>query len=1326
VTNTTAERIERLFHGAVDLPEGERARYLDESCGGDADLRARVEELLRHDARSAGFLERPVAAKAGAAGKAGAAATDAAPGGLVPGTRLGPWTIRATLGSGGMGTVYLADGADGDRSRAVALKVLHAELSDKSGYFVRFQREAQAGMRVADEHVVRTLDFGTQMAGGRSVCYLVMEHVEGRTLRALLRELGTVPEALVREIGRQVATGLAAIHAAGVVHRDVKPENVLITRDEQVRIMDLGVAKILDATHALTCEGHFAGSLAYAAPEQFRGGAVGPGADLYALGVVLYELASGTSPFARETTAAMVRAHLDERVADLTEIAPDLSPFLSEVVASLLEKDAARRPSSAVALLEILDGAERSAWWADRHEERRRRKSSIPRVPVRRETALHGREDDLALLAELWTKAKAGKGATVLLEGEAGIGKSRLVDAFLQTLGTGGGGEDAHVLYGSYAPAGGLGGLSAAVLQRFDMARLDTAIRPYLTATPGLVPAFAALLRNEAPPEGALSLAGDALHGVFVHLMRGLAAEKPLVWVVEDLHFAAEDVRKIAISLARAVEGHRVMLVLTSRPPVAERDLASLGRTGTFRRAALGRLGAREVIQLLRDAFKNERLVEKLGVPIAEKSDGVPFYVFEMIRGLKEGQFVAQLADGTWVESKVIDRIEVPSAVKDLIGVRLGDLTQEQREVLDVGAVQGYEFDPDLAADALERRPLAVLQTLAHVERRWGVVRPSGHGYRFDHHQIQEVVYADLAQRLREEYHAAVADALERRAGAAEKEVKSLDGALCVDLAEHLLQGNRGTRALRYMNAALTHLEKGFVNIRAVALAERALAAPGLLAGSERGNLLLRMAKRLDLLGQREPQRAAIEEALALARATGDSQGEGSASGNLGTMYWTRCDFSEAREHHERHLALARKIGDRAGEASATGGLGLVLQSLGRHAEARDHHERALAIHRELGDRRGEAIATGNLGIILSNLGRLAEAREHDERHLALAREIGDRRSEANATGSLGNVFYGLGRYAEARDCQERCLALAREIGDRRSEALTSGNLGGVCHTLGRFAEARNHFDRHLALAREIGDRASEARATGNLGAALSTLGRLAEAREHYERHLALAREINDRQGEALAAVNLGCVFSTLGRLGEAREHLDRSLTLAREMGNRSLEGSALGCLAGAASESGDIALARRLLATALDVRRSMGAQGEVAESLLARGALFDPEGRADEARADLQAALAIARDLALPGVELAACAHLALLPGGDVAAALAELAAHEGRVAVQTAMEARFLLWQATHDPAHLAEAKRLLDFFVEHAPPESRATMLANVYLHREIAAAAKEAGL
>jgi predicted ATPase len=340
-------------------------------------------------------------------------------------------------------------------------------------------------------------------------------------------------------------------------------------------------------------------------------------------------------------------------------------------------------------------------------------------------TKLYGRETELPLCREAWEQAKDGRGNVLLLEGEAGIGKSRLVDALL----TGLNGADAHVLYGSYPPSGGMGGISDAIVAKFGRADLAEALKPYLTITPTLVPAFAAVVKREAPPEGAAELQGDALHAVCVHFMRALAEEKPLLWIVEDLHFADSDSRMLLRSLARAVEGHPILLLATTRPGTPENELAHFGRLENYRRTGLGRLSPREVILLLQDAFGSDALAEKLGGRVALQSDGIPFFVFEMIRGLKEGQFITQLPDGSWVESKLIEKIEVPPAVKDLIDARLRDLAREDRAILDVGSVLGFEFDPDLVACVRELPCVHVLEVLGDIERRSGVVRAFGSLY---------------------------------------------------------------------------------------------------------------------------------------------------------------------------------------------------------------------------------------------------------------------------------------------------------------------------------------------------------------------------------------------------------------------------------------------------------------------------------------------------------------------------------------------------------------------------------------------------------------------
>ena len=154
--------------------------------------------------------------------------------------QYGPYNVVEELGSGGMGTVYLAE-KDTER---VALKVVHEHLLAEPGVFERFQREADVGKAIRHENVVRTLAVSMAETATGPAHFLVMEYVEGQTLRELLVELGTVPESLCRHIGREVAAALAGIHASGIIHRDLKPENVLITRDHVVKVMDLGLARV--------------------------------------------------------------------------------------------------------------------------------------------------------------------------------------------------------------------------------------------------------------------------------------------------------------------------------------------------------------------------------------------------------------------------------------------------------------------------------------------------------------------------------------------------------------------------------------------------------------------------------------------------------------------------------------------------------------------------------------------------------------------------------------------------------------------------------------------------------------------------------------------------------------------------------------------------------------------------------------------------------------------------------------------------------------------------------------------------------------------------
>jgi len=200
-----------------------------------------------------------------------------------------------------------------------------------------------------------------------------MELVHGKTLQALRQERGTLPEETCRRIARSVANGLAAIHAAGIVHRDLKPENIFVTSDDVVKIMDLGIALVITDAARLTRPGAFVGSLQYASPEQLgasgqlhASGQLDGRADLYSLGVVLYELATGINPFRDTDWHGVMRRVLNETPRRLGAGAPQVTPFFEELVHALLEKDRERRIPSAEELARILDLGLESPWWRER------------------------------------------------------------------------------------------------------------------------------------------------------------------------------------------------------------------------------------------------------------------------------------------------------------------------------------------------------------------------------------------------------------------------------------------------------------------------------------------------------------------------------------------------------------------------------------------------------------------------------------------------------------------------------------------------------------------------------------------------------------------------------------------------------------------------------------------------------------------------------------------------------------------------------------------------------------------------------------------------
>ena len=258
----------------------------------------------------------------------------------------GRYALEVLVGSGGMADVYRAK--DQLLERTVAVKILHQQYENDKEFIERFQREAKAAARITHPNIVNVYDVG--IAEGRH--YIVMEYVPGRTLKERIKEEGPVPAAEALHIARQIAGALAQAHINNLVHCDIKPHNILVMPDGNVKVADFGIARAVTES-TMTYNDNIMGSVHYFSPEQARGTIITPKSDVYSLGVVLYEMLTGRIPFDGNTAVSIARKHLEEEPQPLRSLVPNIPPVVEALVTRMMAKDPALRPDSRLLVQDI-------------------------------------------------------------------------------------------------------------------------------------------------------------------------------------------------------------------------------------------------------------------------------------------------------------------------------------------------------------------------------------------------------------------------------------------------------------------------------------------------------------------------------------------------------------------------------------------------------------------------------------------------------------------------------------------------------------------------------------------------------------------------------------------------------------------------------------------------------------------------------------------------------------------------------------------------------------------------------------------------------------
>jgi serine/threonine protein kinase/tetratricopeptide (TPR) repeat protein len=344
-------QIERLYHAAWNQSPSQRANFLAEACGGDEELLREVESLLAQEGSlpTIGLTDR----SAWEATANIAALTMQ----LQAGAQVGPYKLQAPIGAGGMGQVFRA--VDTRLRRTVAIKFLLGRDMADPAHRRRFLQEARAASALNHPNIVVIYDISQQ----DGIDFLTMEHIPGQTLKDLIPAQG-MPIDKVAELGSQIASALAAAHAAGIVHRDIKPANIMVTPDQQVKVLDFGLAKMSPLAAAasegaeqtvleVTTPGIVMGTVAYMSPEQTRGEPVDGSSDIFSLGCVLYQAVTGRLPFHGPSTLATMHEIATATPPAPGTLRPDLPAAFDRLIAACLEKNPKQRPGSAQVAVDL-------------------------------------------------------------------------------------------------------------------------------------------------------------------------------------------------------------------------------------------------------------------------------------------------------------------------------------------------------------------------------------------------------------------------------------------------------------------------------------------------------------------------------------------------------------------------------------------------------------------------------------------------------------------------------------------------------------------------------------------------------------------------------------------------------------------------------------------------------------------------------------------------------------------------------------------------------------------------------------------------------------
>jgi tetratricopeptide (TPR) repeat protein len=902
--------------------------------------------------------------------------------------------------------------------------------------------------------------------------YMVAPLISGGDVEALIEKAPDHKLPLDRtiEIAKAVCKGLEFAHSKGIIHRDIKPGNVMLSADGTAKINDFGLAMAVDVSR-LTMEGLMVGTVLYMPPEQAGVGEVTHKSDLYSLGAMLYEMVTGRPPFVGDNDVSIITQHLNNQPISPTWHRADLPPAFESLIMLLLEKDPEKRPKSAKDVLVALESIEKGDIKEQTIE------TQVPTEnPIYRRIFV-GRENELKTLQNAFIGAMSGQGALTMVVGEPGIGKTSVCEELATFVTLRGG----MTLWGHCYEEGSLSlpylafveAMRSYVLDRdpgelkkemgsgaSDVARIVSEIREKLHVEPR---------EAQNPEEDRYRLMQSV-----TSFLANAANVKPMLVILEDLHDADKGTLEMLSFVSRNLTGKRLLLIGTYRDVEVDRNhplsaaLAELRRVSSFGRILLRGLNIDEVRRML-VRITNEDIPVGLAEAVHRQTEGNPLFVQEVVRYLTEEKLLVR-AGGKLVTSDTATlQMSIPEGLRDVIGKRLSNLSVECNRLLTIAAVIGREFRLDVlqkVADIPEDDMLASIEeakNVAIIEERSSVGATVT--YRFAHAFFRTILYEENIAPRRIRLHNQVARVLEEVYASRLSEHAA-------ELAEHFSYSNEEedlAKAVSYGEIAAQRAMDVFDYGEAIRLLQQALKVQEVLDPEDKAkccDLLASVGRNLVLTGDLQH---AIDVSYPQALSLADEIGDRGRAAMI--CVWTNIAIgSKGMETHgsKEFLQWAEKADQYAEPDTIERGwadyrLGFVRCARGHQAEGVPLLWHAVELARKFDDRE----LLGLAGLFWLQFGTMPWF--DVEEALQVAEDLVITKNNIQVMSYLVTIFLNLGRREKAEAVSQSIKQLAVTTGE--AHHIIESHLADCALAFcdGRLEETVDILENDLAWRREVG-----------------------------------------------------------------------------------------------------------------------------------------------------------------------------------------------------------------------------------------------------------------